>query len=337
MNPGLTVINRILYTDLRPSGLLDKPADFFKSRLNEIQVQPIRFHSGWEGAIDGPLTTPMKYYKALIDHDCNLFYNQAVALLLQEGAESINTYYAHVWLEKTISPQLKNLKEVMDFFYQEEVSASAAGGFALHYRETAYIFNYLKAGLLSLYLNIQERCSKYLPDPPLDETALLMIFFNEDQDDKKWVRRRQAKDQPIEPELVAESQATGYSPGIKEDEQEDELSLLLVQPTFFEEVKNRLVEYKIIDKQYRFLQNRKQQNARLLAVVCRLIIGQKIFRQSHPDLGNKKYLEKDYIRLLSRYFNHNIGDSYKKITPDHIAQARQKLFWLSQLFPEKKS
>jgi len=337
MEKQLDFLNRMLLKDLKPSQTAGWIPDQFRERLTKHNAVPLMYPARWDYRYEPPLTHAHRYYAALIERDCNRFYNHAYTELHASGSDMEREYLAHQLLERRLSPLLR--ESALALGRITEGHPDPVPGIADNWQQPdpAYIYGLMKAALICLYLNIQEIFSNYVREGLMDEAGLRKLYFNEGVMGDSLIRFRDQKLQPIVPVAISGAERQNRnSPEIRPDAGHL-LSILLVDEQLFHEIIIHLKEYGVIDENNHYIPNRQQNNARCLAVTCDLMVSKKgFFRNSHPELKKKILKEHELLKLLYDFFGHDLSDTAKKLTAEQKEQVRRKLPWLDRLFPASR-
>lgn len=329
----LQILNRILFTDLRPENTAHWSQGQFISAWNETQTQPLFFPAKWEHNHEKPLTAAEKFYARNIESDCNRFYNHVANELQLASSREEKEYLANQILRRTLSRLLYDISEVISRTAATEPDTIYNTPENYQKPNPHFVLEYLKAAAVTLYMNVQQQYSEFINDDLLTEAELRRLCFNEKSSNSSLMRERKKTAQPQQP--VGSISATDNTVQLANDDSYQILKKLLVKESTFNQTLNRLKEYEIIDQDLAFIYNKEKNHARKLAVVCKLLTEHRgLFRLSHPGLGKKTFKQADLLRLLYKLFKHpKLRDTGKKITHEMIEEVRTQLPWLDQLFP----
>jgi hypothetical protein len=139
------------------------------------------------------------------------------------------------------------------------------------------------------------------------------------------IQLAEASQQPMEPVKVA----GGIDPAKDKKMGKDEFDPIVKQPRFLEIV-DRLKEYGILDSEGCFILSKKKSHKTLLSAVFKVMIDNGFFRKSNP-ITKKAFKEPDILRFLEKHFHVELKETFRKITPAHVEQAKIKLPWLDRV------
>jgi len=333
----LQILNRILFTDLRPEATASWAPDRFSVELAGITAQQIFYPARWEHIFERPLIAAHKYYARIIDSACNTYYNHAASEMQQAGSREEKEYLANSMLRRTLPRLLYDISNALHPGKTTEPETAYNRHAFYEKPDSLYVYGYMKSAAVALYMNIQEQYSEFPADVMLSESELLKLYFNERNNNGSLLRERDKNAQPQLP-VNQSIMPKGIDASVNPDVY-FLISRLLLKEGIFNTTLERLREYNIIDQNHAFVPDKKNNNARKLAVVCKLLTEQKgLFRNSHPDLQQKVYNQTDKLKLLYQLFKHEkLHDTVKKVTTIMIDETRIQLPWLDQLFPAKNN
>jgi len=325
MESSLPDLDRILFTDLRPLQQKDKPRDWFTHMLARFTGEPLIFKVIWEADFIHAVHNMLKYYKVLIDSQCNRYYNQICSEMLQAGTTQEKEFMLTVVLNKVLAVKLnETAREIIAAKADPEI---LTGGQPWQQEqnmdwEQIYILHYLKLKLIALYLNIQDRYSVFLKGDKFTAADLELKYFRGIPSGPGTIQLAEASQQPMEPVKVA----GGIDPAKDKKMGKDEFDPIVKQPRFLEIV-DRLKEYGILDSEGCFINSKKKSHKTLLSAVFRAMMDSGFFRKNIPP--SKRLLkESDILSYLEKRFHVELKETFRKITPAQMEESRKKLPWL---------
>ena len=334
MKNGLPNFDRILFTDLRPGHLRDKSQDWFTHLISELSGEPLKFKRAWDADFVHPINPMTKYYKKLIDFQYNSYYNHICSEMLQASTEHEKSFILAVALDKVIGVKLKEIAHEIKITKADpevlkgDVSWKQEQGLEW---ETAFILHYLKLSLTVLYLNIQDRFSEFWDEDRLTADTLELTFFRGIPGSPGSIKQVDGAMQPMEaivPDLLESAAFGTVTEQIKKHLTIENSPI--VKLTQFREVEKQLKEHGILDAQGYFVDNRKESHKTRLAAVYRVMMDCGFFRKR--DLATKQNLKNTDIRsFLDKYFMVDLKETFRKITPADVGQAKIKLPWLDRV------
>lgn len=335
MHNELLVLDRILYTDLRPVQTETKSEAWFKTLLASTDVIKPAFPFTYQVRFITALTTRSRYYKMLTDNECHHYYNEISTLILNAVSNEARIYNTDKALQKVIQVKLSDTcRETAANHIDTQICTKGPGtsNSSIKAWEMAYIYQYLKLQLICLYLNVQEAHRDYLFAPPLTVDDLFLKFSGSYPNEQACITEAPATSQPLPLSragniTAAEAKtrkippledASGFNPVVKQQE--------------FEQVEKYLKEYGLLDADGLFVANRKESHHRRMAVVYKIMIDCGFFRKTDPY--KKKQIMHHHIRAyLDKRYQVDLKETYKKLTKAHIEETKIKLPWLDRIKP----
>lgn len=338
MHNELLIVDRILYTDLRPVQTETKSEAWFKSMLATMEIiQPI-FPYAYQVNFITALTTRSRYYKLLIDNACHHYYNEINTETTNADCKEARIYLTEKALQKIILVKLSDTcHEIAANHVDTQACTSGPGDNANSKNawETAYIYQYLKLRLLCLYLNVQQAQKNFLISPALTVDDLFLKFTGGYQQEKACIALAPATAQPMAPLLKAgQSTAADTEKPVHRPPKDASGFDPVVKRQTFEQVEQFLKEYGILDTNGLFIANRKESHHRRLAVVYKLMIKNGFFRKTDPYL-KKPITDHSIRKFLDQRYQVDLKETLKKLTEAHIEETRLKLPWLDRIMPAK--
>lgn len=338
MHNELLVVDRILYTDLRPVQTETKSEAWFKSMLATMEIIYPEFPFVYQVTFITPLTARSRYYKLLTDNACHHYYNEISTATMNADCKEARIYLAEKALQKTILIKISGTCREMEATQVDTQLCTSGPGESASRKnawETAFIYQYLKLQLICLYLNVQQAQKEFLFSPALTVDDLLLRFSGRYQDEKACITQASAAAQPLVPLTRAMpiapaevsipakkplKNASGFDP--------------VARVQAFEQIEQYLKDYGLLDANGLFVPNRKESHHRRLAVVYKLMIKNGFFRKNDPY--HKKQITPHNIRLyLDQRYQVDLKETFKKITQAQIEETRLKLPWLDRIMPAK--
>lgn len=328
MRNNLSDFDRILFSDLRPAQQKDKPRDWFVQLLANFSSETLKFKVSWDADFIPAINAMTKFYKALIDGQYNRYYNHICSEMLLAETTQEKDFILTVALHKVLTTKMnETAREIIAARADPEI---LTGGQPWQQEQNAeweqtYILHYLKLKLTVLYLNIQVRYSAFLTGDKFTAADLELKFFRGIPSGPGTIRLAEASQQPMEPVKVA----GGIDPAKDKKMGKDEFDPIVKQPRFLEIV-DRLKEYGILDSEGCFILSKKKSHKTLLSAVFKVMIDNGFFRKSNP-ITKKAFKEPDILRFLEKHFHVELKETFRKITPAHVEQAKIKLPWLDRV------
>jgi len=335
-NNRFAVIDRILFTDLKPQHTSGKNDDWFLSQMAVLEVVPHYFQFAYLLEFITPVTARSRFYKRLIDNELADYYNYISGQLLNAGNREEKSFFVQVALQKAIKVKLQETCHETGCYRPDLLLSANGPGNGSQDRtnwETAYIYQYLKLSLVTLYLNIQVSGKDYLLSEPVTLNELLFMHAPGMVDEDKYIRVASKSYQPALPVSIAP--VVSLTDNEKEKREPGTLPSSfdpVVNISKLDQVEERLKEYGILDKEGRFVHNRKESHHRRLAVVYKVMIDCGFFRKSDP-VKKKKITPYDIRRYLDERYGVDLKETFRKLKPEHIEEAKIKLPWLDRLRP----
>lgn len=337
MKNGLPDFDRILFTDLRPTHLEGKPQDWFTHLIYELSGEPLKFKRAWDVDFVHPINPMTKYYKKLIDHQHNSYYNHICSEMLQASTVHEKSFILAVALNKVIGVKLtETAREIKTIKADPEVLKGVTSWKQEQSMEweTSFILHYLKLKLTVLYLNIQDRFHEFRDEDRLTAEALELTFFRGIPGIPGSIKQVDGAMQPMEPIVpdVPESAAFGaVTEQIKKDSSLENSPIVKLPQ--FRDVEKYLKEYGILDAQGHFVYSKKESHKTRLAAVYHVMIDCGFFRKH--DVGTKRKLKvTDIRRFLDTRFNTDLTESFRAVRREKdrkVKETKIKLPWLDRV------
>jgi hypothetical protein len=242
-----------------------------------------------------------KYYKNLIDQEANKKFNEIISSFPASATEP-----EHIFNYKRLFNQHhSNLERVKSYIDKYEHSRESIRN------EDTFIIQYLKANMIWLYLELQERFGKYGDEDILTTEEIYQYHFNEVLDELEIkpseIGKTAIKERTVEPAFNAiESDLPHRHPKDKVLAYKD----IVQHSKSLARAEEMMFEADIIDKDYNFIPNTKHKNKSVLGVLYFLFIEKDYFNKITTD-PFKRIKSTDIVRFLNHRYNTDARKQFK--------------------------
>ncbi len=242
-----------------------------------------------------------KYYKNLIDQEANKKFNEIISSFPTDATEP-----EHIFNYKRLfSQHHSNFERVKGYIDKYEHSRESIRN------EDTYIIQYLKANMIWLYLELQERFGKYGNEDILTTEEIYQYHFDEVLDELE-IKPSEIGKSTVK-EITIEALFNPIENDLSHRQPKDKVmpyKYIVQYPKSLARAEQMMFEADIIDKDYNFISNTKRKNKSVLGILYFLFIEKDYFNKVKTE-PFKRIKSTDVVRFLNHRYNTDARKQFK--------------------------
>jgi len=292
---SLISITKGLHRDLRTE------QEYRSLNLNNKQNLQFKTTPNFEIVFQRALGEKRKYYKSNIDIEANNKFNDLIKgfpnnAVLEENLFKYNSFY---------SEYHQNLININNYINKHSLTRNNIDN------DNVFIIHYLKANVIWLYIELQDRFAKFGNEEILSIEEIYKYYFNETLNELEII-----PSEGVTLTLVPKKEVFIFK-AIQDDlthrTQKDNIlpyNAIVHNPKTLARAEEMMFEARIIDKDYNFVDNIKAKNKSVLGVLYYLFIIKEYFNKA-TYIPFKKIKNPDIVRFLNHRYNTDARKQFK--------------------------
>ncbi|MCX7547763.1 hypothetical protein OS188_07350 [Xanthomarina sp. F1114] len=253
-----------------------------------------------------PFGAKRKYYKAVIDNQAVSNFNNLIEDFPENTIEQ-EYKFNYQQLYNRYKHYLIDVKSYIDKHNLSRVTLS---------NENTYIIQYLKANMIWLFMELQERFSKYGNEDEMSIEEVYKYYFNEELNELE-IKPSEIGKTTIQPKQI-ENAFTAIEDDLPHRTVKGNVlsySQIVKYPRSLSRAEEMMFEFGIIDKNYDFIENKAKSNKTVLGAIYFLFIQKQYFNDIKMN-PFKKIKPIDIVRFLNNRYNTNARKQLKILEGD---------------------
>ncbi|MDP3314088.1 DUF6617 family protein [Lutibacter sp.] len=293
---SLISITKGLHRDLKTE------QEYRSLNLNNKQNLQFKAAPNFEIVFKRALSEKKKYYKSIIDIEANCKFNDLINgfpknAVIEENLFNYNLFHTEYH---------QNLINTNNYINKHSLTRNSID------EDNVFIIHYLKANMIWIYIELQDRYSQYSNEEILSTEEIYKHYFNENLTELEIIPAERIV-ASIKPKKEIINFIAIQDDLLKHRTQKDNIlpyNTIVQNPKSMARAEEMMFEAGIIDKDYNFMDNIKAKNKSVLGVLYFLFINKDYFNKATYK-PFKKIKNPDIVRFLNHRYNTDARKQFK--------------------------